>query len=70
MCRNIRTLYNFTPAASDEEIHAARSGSRSAQSQSAGQAQIRLIKMILLWKNYSDREDFLKAKPLWAKQLK
>jgi hypothetical protein len=23
MCRNIRTLYNFEPAASDEEIHAA-----------------------------------------------
>ena len=23
MCRNIRTLYNFEPAASEEEIHAA-----------------------------------------------
>ena len=23
MCRNIRTLYNFEPAATDEEIHAA-----------------------------------------------
>ena len=23
MCRNIRTLYNFDPPASDEEIHAA-----------------------------------------------
>ncbi|MGH7493201.1 MAG: DUF2277 domain-containing protein [bacterium] len=23
MCRNIRTLYNFTPAVTDEEIHAA-----------------------------------------------
>jgi len=23
MCRNIRTLHNFVPAASDEEIHAA-----------------------------------------------
>ena len=23
MCRNIRTLYNFEPAASDDEVHAA-----------------------------------------------
>jgi hypothetical protein len=23
MCRNIRTLYNFEPAATDEEVHAA-----------------------------------------------
>lgn len=23
MCRNIRTLYNFDPAATDEEVHAA-----------------------------------------------
>jgi hypothetical protein len=23
MCRNIRTLYNFAPSATDEEIHAA-----------------------------------------------
>ena len=23
MCRNIRTLFNFDPAASDEEVHAA-----------------------------------------------